>query len=154
MGGGLVAASRRRRVASRKGQGKECGCRGDPPLLILNHMVQYSDDRLDASLAALADCTRRGVLEKLVRAECSISDLADTFDMTLTGMKKHIGVLERAGLVSTKKVGRVRYCRIGARRLDEVTSWIGRYQKLWDARFSELDKVLEDLKRKESNEHK
>jgi len=112
-------------------------------------MVQYSNGRLDASLAALADSTRRGVLEQVGRAECTITDLAEKFDMTLTGMRKHVGVLERAGLVTTKKVGRVRYCRIGARRLDEVTDWIKTYHQLWDARFSELDKVLEELKRKE-----
>jgi DNA-binding transcriptional ArsR family regulator len=112
-------------------------------------MVQYLNGHLDASLAALADSTRRGVLEQVGRAECSITDLAEKFDMTLTGMKKHVGVLERAGLLSTKKVGRVRYCRIGARRLDEVTEWIGKYHQLWDTRFTELDKVLEELKRKE-----
>jgi DNA-binding transcriptional ArsR family regulator len=79
---------------------------------------------LDASFAALADGTRRGVLEHLGRAECSITDLAEQFSMTLTGMRKHVGILEEAGLVTTKKVGRVRYCRIGARRLDEVATWI------------------------------
>ena len=112
-------------------------------------MVQYTDADLDASFAALADVTRRGVLEQLGRAESSITDLAETFDMTLTGMRKHVGVLEQAGLVVTQKVGRVRYCRIGARRLEEVTAWIDKYHQLWDARFSELDKVVEELKRKE-----
>ena len=117
--------------------------------LILNHMVQCATPHLEASFAALADGTRRGVLERLGRAECSISDLAEKFDMTLTGMRKHIGVLEQAGLVTTEKVGRVRYCRIGARRLDEVAAWIDTYHQLWDARFCELDKVLEELKQKE-----
>ena len=112
-------------------------------------MVQYSESHLDASFAALADGTRRGVLEQLGRAECSITDLAERFDMTLTGMRKHVGVLEQAGLVTTEKVGRVRYCRVGARRLDEVTAWIDTYHQLWDARFRELDTVLEELKRKE-----
>lgn len=112
-------------------------------------MVQYADADLDASFAALADVTRRGVLEQLGRAESSITDLAETFDMTLTGMRKHVGVLEQAGLVVTQKVGRVRYCRIGTRRLEEVTAWIDKYHQLWDARFSELDKVVEELKRKE-----
>jgi DNA-binding transcriptional ArsR family regulator len=112
-------------------------------------MVQYSNAHLDASFAALADVTRRGVLEQLGRTESSITELAAKFDMTLTGMKKHIGVLEEAGLVITEKIGRVRTCRIGARRLEEVAAWIERYHQLWDARFSELDKVLEDLKRKE-----
>ncbi len=112
-------------------------------------MVQYTAARLDAPFAALADGTRRGVLEQLGRAESSITDLAEKFDMTLTGMRKHVGVLEEAGLVITEKVGRVRKCRIGARRLDEVVAWIDTYHQLWDARFRELDKVVEELKRKE-----
>jgi DNA-binding transcriptional ArsR family regulator len=112
-------------------------------------MVQYKNTHLDASFAALADVTRRGVLERLGRAEASITDLAEKFDMTLTGMKKHVSVLEQAGLVITEKVGRVRTCRIGARRLEEVTAWIERYHQLWDARFRELDEVVEELKRKE-----
>lgn len=112
-------------------------------------MVQYTNARLDASFAALADVTRRGVLEQLGRSEASITELAEKFEMTLTGMKKHVGVLEDAGLVITEKVGRVRTCRIGARRLEEVASWIERYHQLWEARFQELDKVVEALKRKE-----
>ena len=116
---------------------------------ILNLMVQYTNAHLDASFAALADVTRRGVLEQLGRAEASITDLAKKFDMSLTGMKKHVRRLEEAGLVITEKVGRVRTCRIGARRLEEVEAWIERYHQLWDARFCELDKVVEELKRKE-----
>ena len=112
-------------------------------------MVQYMKARLDASFAALSDATRRGVLEQLGRAEASITDLAEKFNMTLTGMKKHVGVLEQAGLVTTEKVGRVRTCKIGPRRLEEETAWIERYRQLWDARFDELDKVVEELKRKE-----
>ena len=112
-------------------------------------MVQYYSTRFDASFAALSDATRRGVLEQLGRAEASITDLAEKFNMTLTGMKKHVGVLERAGLVSTQKVGRVRTCRLGVRRLDEEAAWIERYRQRWDARFDELDKVVEELKRKE-----
>jgi len=118
-------------------------------VIILNHMVQYSGSRLDASFAALSDATRRGVLEQLGRADASITDLAEKFHMTLTGMKKHVGVLEQAGLVTTAKVGRVRTCRLGLRRLDEEAAWIERYRQLWDARFDELDKVVEELKRKE-----
>lgn len=112
-------------------------------------MVQYAEVDLDVSLAALADVTRRGVLERLGRAQASISDLAEAFDMSLTGMRKHVGVLEQAGLVVTEKVGRVRYCRIGAGRLDEVATWIDTYHQLWDARFRELDTVIEELKQKE-----
>ena len=112
-------------------------------------MVQYAPTHLDASLAALADRTRRGVLEQLGRADSSITDLAEKFDMTLTGMRKHVALLEQAGLVTTEKVGRVRTCRLGLRRLDEEAAWIERYRQLWDARFDELDKVVEGLKRKE-----
>src|SRR5580658_2011547 len=112
-------------------------------------MVQYMTARLDASFAALSDATRRGVLERLGRSEASISELADKFHMTLTGMKKHVGVLEQAGLVATEKVGRVRTCRLGRSRLEEEAAWIERYRQLWDARFDELDIVVEELKRKE-----
>ena len=87
-------------------------------------MVQYVRAHLDASFAALSDATRRGVLEQLGRADASISDLADKFHMTLTGMKKHVGVLEQVGLVTTKKVGRVRTCKLGPRRLEEENAWI------------------------------
>jgi DNA-binding transcriptional ArsR family regulator len=115
-------------------------------------MVQYATARLDAAFAALADGTRRGVLEQLGRSEFSITDLAEQFHMTLTGMRKHVGVLEAAGLVVTRKVGRVRTCRIGAQRLDEVTAWIDSYHRLWDERFSELDNIIEELKRKEQQD--
>jgi DNA-binding transcriptional ArsR family regulator len=116
---------------------------------ILNQVVQYSKARLDASFGALSDATRRGVLEQLGRADASITDLAEKFHMTLTGMKKHVGVLEQAGLVSTEKVGRVRTCKLGPRRLEDEMAWIERYRKLWEARFDELDKVVEELKGKE-----
>jgi DNA-binding transcriptional ArsR family regulator len=112
-------------------------------------MVQYSPARLDASFAALSDATRRGVLEQLGRADASITDLADKFHMTLTGMKKHVGVLEQAGLVATEKVGRVRTCRLGPRRLAEEIGWIEAYRQLWASRFDELDKIVEELKQKE-----
>ena len=112
-------------------------------------MVQYNRTRFDTSFAALSDATRRGVLEQLGRADASITELADRFHMTLTGMKKHVGVLEQAGLVSTEKVGRVRTCTLGLRRLEEEMAWIERYQQLWAARFDALDKIVEELKRKE-----
>ena len=112
-------------------------------------MVQYSQIGFDASFAALSDATRRGVLEQLGRANASITDLADKFHMTLTGMKRHVGVLEQAGLVTTEKVGRVRTCKLGLRRLEEEAAWIERYRQLWEARFGELDKIVEELKRKE-----
>jgi len=112
-------------------------------------MVQYVQSHVNASFAALSDATRRGVLEQLGRGDASITELADKFHMTLTGMKKHVGVLEEAGLVATEKIGRVRTCRLGARRLKEEAAWIERYRLLWAARFDELDKVVADLKRKE-----
>jgi DNA-binding transcriptional ArsR family regulator len=113
-------------------------------------MVQYPQARFDASFAALSDATRRGVLEQLGQADASITDLADKFHMTLTGMKKHVGVLEQAGLVTTEKVGRVRTCRLGLSRLQEEAAWIERHRQLWDARFDALDRVIEDLQRKET----
>ena len=119
------------------------------PYAILNYMVQYARARLDASFAALSDATRRGVLEQLGRSDASITNLAEKFRMTLTGMKKHVGVLEQAGLVLTEKVGRVRTCKLGRRRLDEEAAWVERHRQRWDARFDELDKVVEELKRKE-----
>jgi len=112
-------------------------------------MVQYTRARLDASFAALSDATRRGVLEQLGRSDASITDLAEKFHMTLTGMKKHVGVLEQSGLVTTEKLGRVRTCKLGPRRLEEETAWLERYRQLWDARFDELDQVVEKLKQKE-----
>jgi DNA-binding transcriptional ArsR family regulator len=112
-------------------------------------MVQREAARLDASFAALSDSTRRGVLEQLGRADASITELADRFHMTLTGMKKHVGVLEQAGLVSTEKVGRVRTCKLGPRRLEEETAWLEGYRQRWDSRFDELERVVEELKRKE-----
>jgi DNA-binding transcriptional ArsR family regulator len=105
--------------------------------------------RLDTSFAALSDATRRGVLEHLGRADASITDLAERFHMTLTGMKKHVGVLEQAGLVTTEKIGRVRTCKLGQRRLEQEAAWIERYRQLWAARFDELDNIVEELKRKE-----
>src|SRR6516225_468916 len=113
-------------------------------------MVQSSGPRLDASFAALSDTTRRGVLEQLGRADASISALAEKFHMTLTGMKKHVSVLEQAGLVTTEKVGRVRTCKLGPRQLEEETAWLEGYRQLWASRFDELDEVVEDLKRKET----
>ena len=115
-------------------------------------MVQYARTGFDASFAALSDATRRGVLEQLGRGDASITDLAEKFHMTLTGMKKHVGVLEQAGLVATKKVGRVRTCKLGPRQLEEETACIERYRDLWAARFDELDKVVEELKQKEEGD--
>lgn len=117
--------------------------------LIVNYMVQYSAVRLDASFAALSDATRRGVLEQLGRGEASITTLAERFDMTLTGMRKHVSVLEQAGLVLTEKVGRVRTCRLSPARLEEEAAWIERYRRRWELRFEALDEVVEELKQRE-----
>ena len=117
-------------------------------------MVQHIPDRLDASFAALSDATRRGVLEQLGRSDASITELADKFHMTLTGMKKHVGVLEEAGLVTTRKIGRVRTCSLGQRRLEAEAAWIENHRKMWAARFAALDTVLEELKQKEQADGK
>lgn len=111
-------------------------------------MVQYVPDRLDGTFAALSDATRRGVLERLGRADASITDLAGAFCMTLTGMRKHVSVLERAGLVATRKVGRVRTCTLGPHSLEEAREWMEAYRQMWDARFDELDTVVGELTRK------
>jgi DNA-binding transcriptional ArsR family regulator len=114
----------------------------------VNHMVQYKT-HLDTTFAALSDVTRRGVLEQLGDSDASITDLAQRFRMTLTGMKKHVSVLEQAGLVITEKVGRVRTCKLGLRRLEEEAAWIERHRLLWSARFDVLDEIVEHLKIKE-----
>src|SRR6185503_7743493 len=112
-------------------------------------MVQSLNARLNASFSALADATRRGVLAQLGRGDASITELADKFQMTLTGMKKHVGVLEQAGLVATEKIGRVRTCTLGPHRLEAETAWLEAHRELWAARFDALDKVVEELKTKE-----
>lgn len=117
-------------------------------------MVQYTPTRLDSSFAALSDATRRGILERLGRADASITELADAFHMTLTGMKKHVAVLERAGLVTTTKVGRVRTCQLGPRRLAEEAAWLERYRQRWEARFDALDEVVEELTRQETSDER
>jgi DNA-binding transcriptional ArsR family regulator len=113
-------------------------------------MVQYLAAPLDISFAALADGTRRGVLEQLGEGNASITELADTFNMTLTGMKKHVSVLELAGLVTTQKIGRVRTCTLGLSRLAQESAWIERYRGLWAARFDALDLIVEELKQRET----
>jgi DNA-binding transcriptional ArsR family regulator len=108
-------------------------------------MVQYHN-RLGDALAAVADPTRRGILERLGRTDASITELAEWFEMTLTGMKKHVAILEDAGLVATEKVGRVRTCRLGARRLDDIAAWVTQYQQMLDARLDRLADFLERTK--------
>jgi DNA-binding transcriptional ArsR family regulator len=114
-------------------------------------MVQYQQTGLDSSFAALSDATRRGVLAQLGRGDASITSLADRFHMTLTGMKKHVQVLERAGLVATEKVGRVRTCRLGQRDLAAEAEWIDAQRRLFEARFAALDDILDTMKQEEEN---
>lgn len=114
----------------------------------MNHMVQYQA-RLDTTFGALSDVTRRGVLEQLRGSDASITDLAQRFHMSLTGMKKHVSILEQAGLVTTEKVGRIRTCKLGLRQLEEEAAWIEQHRQLWSARFEALDKLVEHLKSKE-----
>ena len=114
-------------------------------------MVQYLTPSLDLSFAALSDTTRRGVLEQLGRADASITSLADRFHMTLTGMKKHVAVLERAGLVVTEKVGRVRTCRLGRSGLKAEAEWIEAHRKLFEARFNALDRIILEIKQEEED---
>src|SRR5687768_11219133 len=104
-------------------------------------MVQYQSD-LDTAFSALADPTRRGILERLGRGSASISDLATEFSMTLTGIKKHVRILEEAGLLVTRKVGRVRSCELGPRRMEDESAWIAMYQRMLHARFDRLGEFL------------
>ncbi|TPG12127.1 ArsR/SmtB family transcription factor [Sphingomonas oligophenolica] len=115
-------------------------------------MVQHLSPPLDLSFAALSDATRRGVIDQLGRADASITSLADKFQMTLTGMKKHVQVLERAGLVVTQKVGRVRTCRLGRSGLRAEAEWIEAHRKLFEARFDALDEIISEMKLEESDE--
>lgn len=104
-------------------------------------MVQHSP--LDRTLAALADPTRRQVVERLGRGDASISELAEPYGISLTGMKKHVHVLEEAGLVTTAKVGRVRRCSLGPRRLEDVEAWISMYRRMLDERLDRFGELLQ-----------
>ena len=115
-------------------------------------MVQFASPPLDLSFAALSDATRRGIIDQLGRADASITSLADKFQMTLTGMKKHVQVLERAGLVATQKVGRVRTCRLGRRGLAAEAEWIEARRKLFEARFDALDDIISEMKQEAGDE--
>lgn len=110
-------------------------------------MVQFSAG-LDQSFGALSDPTRRAILLRLARSEASISELAEGFEMTLTGLKKHVSILEEAGLVATEKVGRVRRCKLGPRRLDDVDAWVATYRSMLNERLDHLEDFLERTKGK------
>ncbi len=107
-------------------------------------MVQYLP--VDRTLAAIADPTRRSVLEQIGRDSATISELAEPFGITLTGMKKHVKVLEEAGLVTTEKVGRTRVCRLGPRRLDDVQAWVHGYRQMLNERLDRFGELLEATK--------
>ena len=107
-------------------------------------MVQYQ--QLDRTFAALADPTRRAVLERLGHGSATITELAEPFGISLTGMKKHVRVLEDAELVSTEKVGRTRHCRLGPHRLDDVHAWTETYRRMLDERLDRFGELLERTK--------
>jgi DNA-binding transcriptional ArsR family regulator len=113
-------------------------------------MVQYSSSSLDASFSALSDPTRRSVLERLGRGSATVSELAEPTGMSLTGLKKHVRILEEAELVTTEKVGRTRHCRLGPKRLDDASEWIERYRRDAEERFGRLDELLERKKKERS----
>ena len=107
-------------------------------------MVQYQP--IDRTLAAIADPTRRAILERLGRGSATISELAEPFGISLTGMKKHVRVLEEAGLVATEKVGRTRRCSLGPQRLEDIQEWIGMYSRMLDERLDRFGELLERTK--------
>lgn len=114
-------------------------------------MVQCLHPSLDLSFAALSDATRRGIIDHLGRTDASITSLAEQFRMTLTGMKKHVAVLERAGLVRSEKVGRVRTCKLGREGLEAEAEWIEAHRKLFEARFDALDEVILEMKQEQED---
>ena len=112
-------------------------------------MVQYQE-QLDRRFAALSDPTRRGILERLGRGRATISELAEPFGISLTGLKKHVQVLEEAGLVRTEKVGRTRWCTLGPQDLTDVQSWVAGYRLMLEERLDRLGELLEDTKGQQS----
>jgi DNA-binding transcriptional ArsR family regulator len=110
----------------------------------VNQVVQYA--QIDRTFAALADPTRRGVLERLGREGATITELAEPFGISLTGMKKHVRVLEEAELVTTEKVGRARHCSLGPRRLEDIEQWIGMYRRMLDERLDRFGELVERSK--------
>jgi DNA-binding transcriptional ArsR family regulator len=108
-------------------------------------MVQYPSE-VDRTFAALSDPNRRAILERLGRGSATISELAEPSGMSLTGLKKHVRILEEAELVTTEKRGRARHCRLGPKRLDDASHWIEAYRRGWDERFERLDELIERRK--------
>lgn len=114
-------------------------------------MVQYQE--LDQTLAALADPTRRAVVERLGRdGVATVSELAEPAGISLTGMKKHLGILEQAGLVASEKVGRARRCRLGPNRAESLAAWIDDYRTMVERRYERLDALLARQKGEEDGQ--
>jgi DNA-binding transcriptional ArsR family regulator len=112
-------------------------------------MVKYYSTALDGVFAALADPTRRAIVARLSRGECSVTDLAQPFDISLPAISKHLRVLEGAGLLARRKEGRVHRCRLVARPLRSAEDWIGRYRQFWEKRLDALTEYLDESQRKE-----
>jgi len=113
-----------------------------------------ASDQLSATFAALADPTRRAILGRLIAGECSVTELAEPFDMSLPAVSKHLRVLERAGLIARRREAQWRHCRIEAAPLKEVAEWTDRYRHVWEQRFDRLDQYLQHLqKKKEAKRH-
>ena len=111
-------------------------------------------DQLSTTFAALADPTRRAILARLATGECSVSELAEPFDMSLPGVSKHLRVLERAGLIARGREAQWRPCRIEAGPLKDVAEWAERYRHIWEARLDRLGEYLNELKELKKKEKK
>jgi DNA-binding transcriptional ArsR family regulator len=116
-------------------------------------MVQHVPDQLSTTFAALADPTRRAILARLAQGACSVTELAEPFDMSMPAVSKHLRVLERAGLIVRGRQAQWRPCRIEAGPLREVADWTERYRHIWEQRFDRLDKYLQEMKTKEGKRH-
>ena len=116
-------------------------------------MVKHSAAVLDATFAALADPTRRAILARLARGDSSVSALARPFDVSLPAISKHLRVLERAGLVTQRKQGRTRRCRLAARPLRQASLWLAHYREFWEARLDALERHLLSPVRRPPSRH-
>ncbi len=123
--------------------------------LIFNQMVKYLSNTLDATFGALADPTRRSILERLIGGESSVTSLAEPFDMSLPAVSKHLRVLEKAGLLTQEKDGRVRRCRMDAGPMKEASDWVGRYRIVWEEQLDSLADYIEQMQseEKEKEDH-
>ena len=117
--------------------------------IIFNQMVKYLSNTLDATFGALADPTRRSILERLIGGESSVTSLAEPFDMSLPAVSKHLRVLEKAGLLTQEKDGRVRRCRMDAGPMKEASDWVGRYRIFWEEQLDSLAGYIEQMQSEE-----